>query len=246
MSETTATRLVVVDDDPLFRESLIENLRDDGYAVRDFGAAQPALEHLRAASGADGGADLVLLDWHMPGMNGIQLLRALRAEGIAVPVLFLTVLGDQIYEEAALSHGAVDFVEKSRSVSILKRRIALSLTRGAGTGEDDAAAQRLEVGPLSVDPASARAHWRSERVPLTLNEFRLVDLMARHAGRDVSYRQLYDCVHGEGFVAGPGEDGYRGNVRTLIKRIRHKFRDLDPDFDAIETYPGFGYRWRES
>ena len=250
-----AGHLVVVDDDPLFRESLIENLREDGYAVTDFEAAQPVLTHLSegGAGHHEAGADLIVLDWHMPGMNGIQLLRALRERGVMTPVLFLTVLGDQIYEEAALSQGAVDFVEKSRSVGILKRRIALSLARGqsparhADTAADtggEAMPMSLNVGALTVNPNTARAHWRGQEVPLTLNEYRLVDLLARRAGKDVGYRELYDCIHGAGFIAGPGDEGYRGNVRTLIKRIRHKFRDLDSGFDAIETYPGFGYRWR--
>jgi two-component system response regulator ChvI len=61
----------------------------------------------------------------------------------------------------------------------------------------------------------------------------------------VRYRDLYDLVHGEGFVAGYGEDGYRTNVRTFIKRVRKKFRDIDDQFDAIENYPGFGYRWKD-
>ncbi|HLS68350.1 MAG TPA: helix-turn-helix domain-containing protein, partial [Kiloniellales bacterium] len=80
---------------------------------------------------------------------------------------------------------------------------------------------------------------------LSLTEFKLVQLMAERAGQDVTYRELYDLVHGRGFVAGSGPDGYRANVRTFMKRIRQKFRELDADFDEIENYPGFGYRWRQ-
>lgn len=241
-------RLLVVDDDPLFRESLIETLQDEGYDVVDFGAAAPALDYLTGG----GEADLVILDWHMPGMNGMQLLRALRQAGVDVPAIFLTVLGDQIYEEAALTQGAVDFVEKSRSVAILKRRIALSVARREdGAGRTDTGAAEAEsggavtIGRLEIDREVARAYWQGEEVPLTLNEFRIVDLLASRAGKDVRYRELYDQVHGEGFVAGLGEEGFRANVRTLIKRIRQKFRALDPKFEAIENYPGFGYRWRD-
>lgn len=243
-------RLLVVDDDPLFRESLIETLEDDGYEVAEFGAGQPALDYLTSG----GAADLVVLDWHMPGMNGIQLLRAMRDAGVGVPVVFLTVLSDQIYEEAALDHGAVDFVEKSRSVGILKRRIALSLQRSAAaaageageTGQQRSSDAGTETrGRLTINREVARAYWQGSEVPLTLNEFKLVDLLVGKAGRDVRYRELYDQVHGSGFVAGFGEDGFRSNVRTLIKRIRQKFRTLDPDFEAIENYPGFGYRWRD-
>ncbi|WP_241503738.1 response regulator transcription factor [Ferruginivarius sediminum] len=248
MSNAEASRLMVVDDDALFRESLIENLRDDGYEVVDFAAGQPAVDYLCGG----GSADLVVLDWRMPGISGIQVLRAIREHGIDVPVIFLTVLGDQIYEEAALNHGAVDFVEKSRSLAILKRRIELSVRRN---GHDQAAAAGetaaepaeglVRVGRLEIDRETSRAYWRGEEVPLTLNEFRIVDLLATRAGRDVRYRELYDQVHGAGFIAGSGEEGFRGNVRTLIKRIRQKFRVLDSQFEAIENYPGFGYRWRD-
>lgn len=238
-------RLVVVDDDPMFRESLVQNLEDDGYKVTDFGEGQPALEYLRAGNSAD----LVVLDWRMPGMTGIQLLRAIREHEIDVPVIFLTVLGDQIYEEAALHHGAVDFVEKSRSLSILKKRIELSVKRTDAAAGGEAAGgdgHTLEtIGHLELNRETSRAYWKGEEVPLTLNEFRIVDLLAGRPGRDVRYRELYDQVHGAGFIAGSGEEGYRGNVRTLIKRIRQKFRALDTTFEAIENYPGFGYRWRD-
>ena len=238
-------RLVVVDDDPMFRESLVQNLKDDGYEVTDFGEGQPALEYLRAGNAAE----LVVLDWRMPGMTGIQLLRAIREHAIDVPVIFLTVLGDQIYEEAALHHGAVDFVEKSRSLSILKKRIELSVKRTDTAAGGEAAAgegHTVEtIGHLELNRETSRAYWKGEEVPLTLNEFRIVDLLAGRPGRDVRYRELYDQVHGAGFIAGSGEEGYRGNVRTLIKRIRQKFRALDTTFEAIENYPGFGYRWRD-
>ena len=81
-------------------------------------------------------------------------------------------------------------------------------------------------------------------MPLTINEFQIVHAMARHAGKNVSYREIYDLVRGEGFTAGQGPQGFRQNVRTFIKRIRQKFKDADADFDGIINYPGFGYRWR--
>jgi two-component system, OmpR family, response regulator ChvI len=70
-----------------------------------------------------------------------------------------------------------------------------------------------------------------------------VSRLALKAGEDVSYRELYDLVHGKDFIAGGGEHGYRVNVRTFIKRIRQKFRDIDRSFGCIENYGGFGYRW---
>jgi len=245
-TNSSAKHIVVVDDDPLFRESLGDNLRDDGYRVADFESGELALAYLTGGEPVD----LVVLDWRMPGMTGLQLLRAMREHDLTMPVIFLTVLGDQVYEEAALNHGAVDFVEKSRSLAIIKQRIALSLSRESAS---DRPAQTASMdgehavtrGKLTIDREIARAYWKGTEVPLTLNEVRIVDTLAERAGKDVRYRELYDQVHGAGFVAGAGEEGHRGNVRTLIKRIRTKFRAIDPGFDAIENYPGFGYRWRD-
>ncbi|OFW43857.1 MAG: response regulator [Acidobacteria bacterium RIFCSPLOWO2_12_FULL_67_14b] len=237
-----AARILIVDDDALFAESLQQNLGDAGYAVTTFGDGPAALAYL--ADG--GGGDLVLLDWKMPGMNGIEVLRRLRDQGSDIPVIFLTVLSDQIYEEAALLGGAVDFVEKSRSFSILRKRIELSLGRnraanGVATHSEDTS---LRVGRLELQLDSSRALWNGQQVYLSLTEFRMVHYMAARSGMDVRYRELYDIVHGEGFVAGEGTEGYRANVRTFVKRIRQKFRDMDPSFDRIGNYPGFGYRWQ--
>jgi two-component system response regulator ChvI len=88
-----------------------------------------------------------------------------------------------------------------------------------------------------------RALWAGRVVDLTLTEFRIVTLLAERAGREVGYREIYDLVHGKDFVAGQGAEGYRANVRTFIKRIRKKFRDVDPGFDHFENYASFGYRW---
>ncbi len=90
-----------------------------------------------------------------------------------------------------------------------------------------------------------RAYWRGQRVELTLRDLALVRLLFTADGRDVSYRQCYDVTRGKNFVAGHGADGFRANVISFIKRIRKKFKDVDPSFNAIENYPSFGYRWRE-
>jgi two-component system response regulator ChvI len=249
------TKVAIVDDDDLFRESLETNLLDAGFGVQTFPDGATALQHFRTGSTP---FDLVLLDWKMPGLNGIEVLRQLRDDGHNVPVIFLTVLSDQIYEEAALSSGAVDFVEKSRSFSILVRRIELILGGSKGqqralpgdapiqtSNNNNDESTHVQLGRLELNLKSSRAFWRATEINLSLTEFRMVHYLASHAGEDVRYRDLYDLVHGEGFIAGYGEDGYRTNVRTFIKRVRKKFRDVDNTFDAIENYPGFGYRWRD-
>lgn len=235
--ENDAALIGIVDDDPLFRETLAGNLNDAGYGV----CAWESGEDVLAALAEGPRPDLLLLDWKMPGLNGIEVLRRLRATQVAVPVIFLTVLSDQIFEEAALLGGAVDFVEKSRSFTILERRIQLILARGDGA---DGGVAIARIGALGLDAASRRAQWRGVAVDLTVGEFAMVEALAAKAGRDVSYRELYDAGRGKGFHGGAGEDGYRTNVRASIKRIREKFKAVDPDFEQIGNYPGFGYVWQ--
>jgi two-component system response regulator ChvI len=242
------SRIVLIDDDELFRESLEQNLRDSGFVVRAFDRGEPALAFFETG----GGADVVLMDWKMPEMNGIEVLRRLRQINQEVPVIFLTVLSDQIYEEAALLSGAVDFVEKSRSFTILLKRMGLILGglklgngASAGSGQAGDGSSVMSVGSLELNLESNRAFWRAGQVELTLTEFEIVRFLASRAGQDIRYREIYDLVHGKGFVAGEGPEGYRANVRTFIKRIRQKFRSIDSTFEQIENYPGFGYRWRE-
>ena len=243
--ENPVARVALVDDDDLFRDSLSLNLADEGYEVITFDRGEPALEFLgRAREPGEAGINIVLLDWRMPKMDGIDVLRHMRSRGIDVPVIFLTVLSDQIYEEAALAGGALDFVEKSRSLPILLKRMRLIVDGSKGIVEETEDPQQVyALGDLELRLDNSRALWRGQRIDLTLTEFNIVRLMSTRPEEDVSYREIYDLVHGKGFVAGYGPSGYRANVRAFIKRIRQKFRAVDGSFDCIENYPGFGYRW---
>jgi two-component system response regulator ChvI len=242
-TETLPSRghILIVDDDALFLESVSTNLVEAGFSADTFTDGGSVLRYL-----AEESANIMLLDWKMPGMTGIEVLQRLRTNGITIPVIFLTVLSDQIFEEAGLVGGAVDFVEKARSFSILLRRIELILSgnkisRQASGLPDNGDFRRY--GHLSMRHDCRRAIWKNNPVELTLTEFDIVSALSEQPGADVSYRKLYDIVHGEGFAAGDGEIGYRTNVRAFIKRIRQKFRDVDPTFSQIKNYPGFGYRW---
>src|SRR5262249_53996622 len=115
------THLLLVDDDDLFRESLGLNLIDEGYEVTSFANGAEALAYLDRG----GIADVMLLDWRMPHLTGIAVRRRMPGAGIEIPVIFLTVLSDDIYEEAALEGGAVDFIDKSRRLPILLKRLQL-------------------------------------------------------------------------------------------------------------------------
>jgi two-component system response regulator ChvI len=236
-----AARIALVDDDPLFLRVFAANLQAAGYQALCFDDPKQALASLRR----DSALDAYVLDWNMPGLDGLALFRLLRARGVAAPVLFLTSYGQPIFEEAALDAGAADFVDKSRGPAIILHRLSLALTRHDAPGALQAASDRAElrIGELLLSESSKRASWRGRPVPLSRNEFDVVALLAERAGHDVGYRQIYDVVRGTGFIAGHGDDGYRANVRAMVKRIRRKFVHLDPDFAALQNYPGFGYRW---
>jgi two-component system response regulator ChvI len=229
-------RLILVDDDDLLRDVLSGNLMQAGFEVEGFADPNTALDQLPGTEPAD----LLILDWKMPRMTGLELLNALRARGLATRALFFTSHNDTIYEEAALASGAVDFIDKTRSFAILLKRIELILERDPAAPDFPGA--MVESGKLRLEPANHAAFWDGRPVDLSFGEFRVVEFLAA-SGRDVTYREIYDTLRGENFVAGDGPDGYRTNVRALIKRIREKFLATDPDFAAITNYPGFGYRW---
>ena len=247
MTDRSEINVVLVDDDRLFRDAIAAGLRREGFSVVAFDGGAAALA---ALTGQPPGqtCDVIVLDWRMPEMEGPQVLERLRAGGVATPVVMLTSLSEQVYEEAALGYGAVDFVDKERSVAILAHRLRVAASR-SGEAPEVAVADAEDVariGDLSLDLAARRARWQDREIDLTLTEFDMVAMMARRAGRDVTYRELYDLVHGSGFQSGSGSDGYRSNVRGFIKRIRRKFETVDAGFSAIENYPGFGYRWRRN
>ena len=233
--ETAYKRVVIVDDDDLFRESLGLNLAEEGYEVIDFADGETALEYFRGGDAADA----VLLDWRMPGIDGLGVLQALRESRIETPVVFLTMLGEEIYEEAALKWGAVDFIDKSRRLSIILQRLKLITDgpkqSGPGGESEGATPPTTKVGPLELRNDIRRAFWSGKQVDLTLTEYSIVHFMVTRVGADVTYRQIYDLVRGKDFVAGYGPDGYRSNVRSFIKRIRKKFREVDTDFDHIDN-----------
>jgi two-component system response regulator ChvI len=145
-----------------------------------------------------------------------------------------------VHERFALQHGAADFIEKSRGTQILAARVRLVL---AGHRRVRTPGDKLNCGRLLLE--ASRACWGGVDVTLTVGEFKVVYLLASRAGECVPYRQIYDAMHYAGFVAGSGEEGYRANVRSSIKRIRTKFKECDPTWDEITNLNGYGYSWRK-
>src|SRR5450631_2250462 len=249
-------RVVLVESDQYYREMLTVELLRQGFVVHAFTDGASLLGSLAAAVDAD----LAVLDWDLPKMPGIKLLARLRQHGVNLPVVFLTgkviagVDHDQCLlasretlnadECMAFDQGAVDFIAKSRDRQVLVRRLR-SVVELAKPKTVVAVEERLACDKLLLKPESSRAYWNQVDVGLTLGEYKIVHLLASNAGSFMTYRAVYDRLRFEGFIAGIGEDGYRANVRSAIKRIRNKFRACDPAFDEIENYTGFGYCWRK-
>jgi DNA-binding response OmpR family regulator len=179
----------------------------------------------------------------VPEISGIELLSQLRMRGIGIPVAFLTGLSLVDYERAAFARGAVDFIDKSRGVDVLARRLMriVETRRKSGPVAPALSSPRL-YGPLALRPG--RTEWRGQEVGLTVCEYNVVELLASNAGHWITYRAVYDRMHYVGFIAGVGEDGYRQNVRSTVRRIRRKFHRLDPGFAEILNQVGTGYCWR--
>jgi two-component system, OmpR family, response regulator ChvI len=166
----------------------------------------------------------------------------LRRGGVNLPVVFLTGQALTERESLAFDRGAIDFIDKARGVEIVARRLK-RVVDAARSGAPSKSEKFLVCGKLVLKPSISRATWGDVDVGLTVGEYHIVHLLASNRGRYVTYRAVYDCMHYVGFIAGSGDDGYRANVRSAIKRIRNKFRELDPTFAEIENYPGFGYCW---
>lgn len=233
-----SVRLLFVEDDQDFREAASAELEDLGFEVEGFADGAALLEAFEKGVTAD----VIVLDWNLPAVSGIELIPRLRRAGVLLPVVLLTGRSTPNLENLALDHGALDYVDKTRGLPILAKRIRLIL-ESAKKPEVMRAEETLDIGPLQLKLRVCRASWKGADVGLTLTEYKIVHLLVTNLGNHLTYRAVYDTMHHEGFIAGSGEDGYRTNVRSCIKRIRNKFRTLDNGFACIANYPSFGYRW---
>lgn len=238
---TQPARVLVVDEDDEFGRSLSHHLADRGFDAVACTSGQAALEFV--ANGER--ADAIVMDGRIPDADNLRVLRDLRQRGIT-PVIFLTeTAGETRVEEKVVENGAMDLVHKSRRLSGLARRIhqVVEAVRGISEHPPQEKPQSTRIGSLELRFDIKRARWAGQAIQFTLSEFHMLSQLATKRGEDVSYRELYDIVHGRGFIAGQGIDGYRTNVRSFIKRIRKKFRKIHPTFNQIQNYGGFGYRW---
>ena len=227
--------IALVDDDRNILTSVAMALEAEGFGVRSFTDGVAALADLQRAP-----ADMVVLDIKMPRMDGMEVLRRLRLKS-DLPVIFLTSKDEEVDEVLGLRMGADDYVRKPFSQRLLIERIRAVLRRrdagaDAERAEDDRAFTR---GKLAMDPLRHETQWGGEDVTLTVTEFLILRALAQRPGVVKSRDQLMDAAY---------DDAVYVDDRTIdshIKRIRKKFRAVDPEFASIETLYGVGYRFKE-
>ncbi|MBE7218660.1 MAG: response regulator transcription factor, partial [Caulobacteraceae bacterium] len=194
-----------------------------------------------------------ILDVKMPRMDGMEVLRRLR-QSTELPVIILTSKDEEIDEILGFNLGADDYMHKPFSQRLLLERVKAVLRRARADQEEHAdlsggaqaappvgeGAQALKRGRLTLDPARHDCLWNGRPVKLTVTEFLLLQSLAQRPGFVKSRDNLMDAAY---------DDQVYVDDRTIdshVKRMRKKFRQVDPEFDAIETLYGVGYRYRES
>ena len=230
--------IALVDDDRNILTSLSVALQSEGFVTRLYSDGEAALRAL-----AENPPDLAVLDIKMPRLDGMELLRRLR-ERADFPVIFLTSKDEELDEALGLAMGADDYITKPFSQRLLIARIRAVLRRtelrarpSAEDEEPEAAA--IARGRLGMDPARHRVSWNGREVTLTVTEFLILEALAQRPGVVKSRNQLMDVAY---------HDDIYVDDRTIdshIKRMRRKFREVDPEFGAIETLYGVGYRFAE-
>jgi len=231
--------IALVDDDRNILTSVSIALQAEGFVTRVYSDGATALKAF-----ADNPPDLGVFDIKMPSMDGMELLRRLR-EFSSMPVIFLTSKDDELDEALGLAMGADDYIAKPFSQRLLIARIRAilrrqELERGEATASPDEPDQPLlERGRLLMDPARHKVVWAGKEVSLTVTEFLILEALAQRPGVVKNRNQLLDVAY--------NDDVYVDDrtIDSHIKRIRRKFRSADPNFDAIETLYGVGYRFDE-
>ena len=230
---TTPTPIALVDDDPLYCEVVARDLVDRGFAVHTFRDGPTFLDAMQQGLAVR----VVVLDWTLPAMSGLEVLRTLRQCQVTIPVVFLTGRCRVEYELAALRSGAIDFVDKARGIEVLAPRLRRLIASRCERPE------AVCHGELVLHPAMWRAEWRHHDVGLTVTEYKVVYKLVAENGEPVTFRAIYDEMHYQGFQAGTGARGYEVNVRAIMKKIRRKFAAVDEGFNRIWNIPKVGYLW---
>ena len=219
--------ILVIEDDAAILFGLRDNLQRAGYAVRSAGDGHQGLELVRTLR-----PDLVLLDLMLPGLSGHELCRRIRTEGLEMPVIMLTALGEEAQVVRGLNLGADDYVTKPFGIAELMARVA-GLLRRRRYGSPEV----VRFGSLEVDRAARKVRRHGEEVELTPKEYGLLDFFSRKAGRALTREQILDAVWGE--TAAVTDRSVDRAVTTLRAKI-----ERDPQRPRlIQTVPQVGYRF---
>ena len=233
--------IALVDDDRNILTSVSIGLQAEGFATRVYADGETALKAL-----LENPPDLAVCDIKMPRLDGLELLQRLR-EKSSLPVIFLTSRDEELDEALGLALGADDYITKPFSQRLLVARIRAILRRTelvrTEQHETEPAPEDLpdliQRGRLTMDPARHRVAWNGRAVSLTVTEFLILEAMAMRPGVVKSRNQLMDAAYTEDVFV---DDR---TIDSHIKRLRRKFRTIDPDFAAIDTLYGAGYSFAD-
>ena len=227
--------IALVDDDKNILTSVSMALESEGFEVHTYRDGYEALDGLERHP-----VDMAVLDIKMPRMNGMELLERIRQKG-SLPVIFLTSKDDEIDEMLGLRMGADDYIKKPFSQRLLIERIRAVLRRKdlAGADAEQTQGEVIERGPMMMDTARHICSWKDQEVNLTVTEFLLVQALAHRPGHVKTRDQLIDAAYGENIYV---DDR---TIDSHVKRLRRKFKQVDPEFSGIETLYGVGYRYRQ-
>lgn len=225
------SRILVVDDETQITRVLKTMLQSQGYEVKTASNGESALD-----LSVDWIPDLIISDLSMPGMNGIELCRAVRKRS-QVPIILLSVRGEETAKIEALDAGADDYVTKPFSVNELLARVRANLRRVAATQEGPS--ETMDDGDFYINPDSRLIRVLGKEVHLTPKEFDLLLFMARHPNKVLTHRVLLNAVWGGESVQQPEY------LRVFINQLRKKIEPGDPP-RYIVTDPWVGYRFQPS
>jgi len=221
---------LVVDNDPQIRRLMRTTLSAQGFEVNEARSGEEALERTRT-----GKYDLVILDFNMPGMNGVETCKEIRASS-DVPITMLTVRTAEKDKTEAFEAGADDYVTKPFSMPELLARVRASLRRRAVPLEFNR--RRLRLGDIEIDFEGREVKGRKQQERLTPKEFDLLSYLAAHANRVVTHRELLQEVWGS---ETGGEKEY---LRVFVNRLRKKIERTPDDPKYLLTEHWLGYRLR--
>ena len=225
------TKVLLVDDDRELGEMLTEYLDQEGFAAT---AVQDGETGVRAA--LSGAYAIVVLDVMMPGCNGIEALRRIRAQDRRLPVLMLTARGDDVDRIVGLELGADDYVPKPCTPRELVARIRAILRRTQVQEPDGASCGPLTAGALTLWPERRSLEWQGQPLELTSTEFNLLEVLVRNAGRVVSKQELSQQALGRPLAR------YDRGIDVHLSSIRHKLGLDGEGRSPIQTVRGLGYQ----